>query len=250
LWISAATRSKSDFTSSQYHAHNLRVLVFSKTQIFVWITLSLQEKKALMNSTQLLHPSQLTPESHDSVLLALQSAAVSFNQQKSPIRPLHVRDFWFVIEDGQAWLDLFVEPLPAHTGPTPFPAPELAVSLDECLPLHHYLLESGALDGFDDNVGVRVGSLGIEPPLRTLAHFEAAKGHFVTLKTWTKRQGRDRFTSLLDDVKADVSTPSLLLREGTEVIEVPLSAVKFAQALLEKPKAAKANPPRKSKRGS
>lgn len=202
-----------------------------------------------MTTNTLLHPSQLTPELFSALLAGLQTACRSFNQKVNPTRPLHVRDFWFVIEDGQPYVDLFVEPEPGHSGATPFPAPEQAISLDECLPLHQFVLDSGALDAFDDEVGVRVGSLGIEPPLRTLEHFQSAKGYFVTLKTWTKRQGRDRFKMILDDVNSDVASPSLLLRDGTETIDVPLSAVKFAQALLEKPKAAKANAPRTSKRG-
>jgi ribosome maturation factor RimP len=202
-----------------------------------------------MSSFPLLHPSQLTPETFDKLLGALQNNCAVFNQTQDPLRPIHIRDFWFIIEDGQAVLDIFAEPWPGHSGPTPFPQPQEALSLDECLPLHQFLLESGALDDFSDEISVRIGSLGLEPPLRTVAHFEAAKGHPVTLKTWTKRQGRDRFKSILDDVKTNVDAPSLLLREGTEVIEVPLTAVKFAQALLENPKAAKANAPRKSKRG-
>jgi ribosome maturation factor RimP len=91
----------------------------------------------------------------------------------------------------------------------------------------------------------------MEPPLRTLEHFASAKGQVVTLKTWTKRQGRDRFTVYLDDVIADATSPSLRLKDGTEVFEIPLSAVKFAQALLSQPKSAKANAqkaPKESKR--
>lgn len=160
-----------------------------------------------------------------------------------------IRDFCFIIEDGQTCLDLYVEPQGILSSATPFPSPDQGLSLDECLPLHQFLLDSGALDAFDDETSVRVGSLGLEPPLRTLAHFESARGFFVTLKTWTKRQGRDRFTLLLDEVRMYDSAPTLLLKDGTTEIEVPLSAVKFAQALLEKPKAAKANAPRKSKRG-
>lgn len=202
-----------------------------------------------MTDGKLLHPSQLTAENFEALLIELQKTGETFNQTKFPKRPLHIRDLWFLIEDGQPVVDIFAEPFPGHAGTQPFPAPEDALSLDECLPLHQFLLETGALDAFNDDVGVRVGSLGMEPPLRTLSHFNSAKGYFVTLKTWTKRQGRDRFKMILDDVKSDVATPLLLLREGTETFEVPLSAVKFAQALLEKPKAAKANPPRKSKRG-
>lgn len=209
----------------------------------------MKDKKAFMSHTPLVHPNQLTPSSFAELLSHIQKACASFNNEKSPSRALHVRDFWFIIEDGQPWVDLFVEPFPGHAGITPFPAPEEALSLDECLPLHQFLLETGALDAFDDEIGVRVGSLGMEPPLRTVEHFVSAKGHFVTLKTWTKRQGRDRFKMLLEDVQSNVSDPLLLLREGTEILEVPLSAVKFAQALLEKPKAAKANAPRPSKRG-
>ena len=202
-----------------------------------------------MTDGKLLHPSQLTAETFEPLLSVLQKNCETFNQTKSPKRPLHIRDLWFLIEDGQPVVDIFAEPFPGHAGTQPFPAPEDALSLDECLPLHQFLLDTGALDAFSDDVGVRVGSLGMEPPLRTLSHFNSAKGYFVTLKTWTKRQGRDRFKMILDDVKSDVAAPLLLLQEGTETFEVPLSAVKFAQALLEKPKAAKANPPRKSKRG-
>jgi ribosome maturation factor RimP len=202
-----------------------------------------------MSTSQLLHPSQLSPENFEIILSALQRNCSVFNETRSPVRPLHIRDFWFVIEEGQTVLDIFAEPWPGHSGPTPFPDPQEALSLDECLPLHQFLLETGALDDFGDDISIRIGSLGLEPPLRTVAHFESAKGHPVTLKTWTKRQGRDRFNMILDDVKANVTAPSLLLREGTEVIEVPLTAVKFAQALFQNPKAAKANAPRKSKRG-
>ncbi|NBW81725.1 hypothetical protein EBR21_08220 [bacterium] len=202
-----------------------------------------------MTTPQFSHPSQLSPDLSGALLQSLQVACEKFNEGQAPARPLHIRDFWFVIEDGQSCLDLFVEPAPGHSGPGPFPEPDQAISLDECFPLHQFLMECGALDAFADSISVRVGSLGMEPPLRTVSHFESAKGHFVTLKTWTKRQGRDRFKMILDDVKADIADPTLLLREGTELTEIPLSAVKFAQALLEKPKAAKANAPRKSKRG-
>ncbi|NBO38888.1 hypothetical protein EBU99_09925 [bacterium] len=212
----------------------------------------LSQNIGLMNTSQLLHPSQLTPELYDELLSKLQSACSRYNANNAQIRALKIRDFWFLIEEGKALIDLFVEPEPGHSGTTPFPTPDQAVTLDECLPLHHFLLEDGCLDAFDDEVGVRVGSLGMEPPLRTLEHFQSAKGQVVSLKTWTKRQGRDRFVMFLDDVVADVASPSLRLREGTEVTEVPLSAVKFAQALLEQPKSAKANAPKApsgSKRG-
>jgi ribosome maturation factor RimP len=202
-----------------------------------------------MTSLSLLHPSQLTPDFHAKILLDLQNACQTFNQSFNPKRALQVRDFWFYIEDGQTVVDLFVEPLTNDSAAKPFPAPEEAVSLDECFPFHQFLLEDGVLDVFDDSVGVRVGSLGLEPPLRTVAHFKSAQSHLVTFKTWTKRQGRDRFTGSLDEIKVNDSAPSLVLREGTEVIEVPLSAVKFAQVLLEKPKAAQANAPKKSRRG-
>ena len=160
-----------------------------------------------------------------------------------------IRDFWFLIEDGSSLVDIFVEPAPGYTGSNPFPPPNEAVTLDECLKLHHFLLEDGCLDRFDDEVGVRVGSLGIEPPLRSLSHFQTARGQVVTLKTWTKRQGRDRFTVFLDDVITDDTSPMLRLKDGSETFELPLAAVKFAQALLEQPKSAKANAP-KAPRGS
>ncbi|MEN9529919.1 MAG: hypothetical protein RI932_1792 [Pseudomonadota bacterium] len=204
-----------------------------------------------MTSNTLLHPSQLTPELFEALLKQLQDACQRFNATSQPERSLMLRDFWFLVEDGQPMLDLFVEPAPGHQGDSPFPPPEQAVTLDECLPLHQFLLEDGCLDAFNDDVGVRVGSLGMEPPLRTLEHFASAKGQVVTLKTWTKRQGRDRFTVYLDDVIADATSPSLRLKDGTEVFEIPLSAVKFAQALLSQPKSAKANAqkaPKESKR--
>ena len=200
-----------------------------------------------MSISKLLHPSQLSPELFETLLKQIQEACMRFNNKQLPTRPLLVRDFWFLVEDGKSVVDLFVEPTPGHEGTTPFPAPEQAVTLDECLPLHHFLLEDGCLDSFDDEVGVRVGSLGMEPPLRTLEHFRSAKGQLVTLKTWTKRQGRDRFNLFLDDVLTDDTSPSLRLKDGTEFFEVPLAAVKFAQALLEQPKSAKANAPKPQK---
>lgn len=194
-----------------------------------------------MNLPKLLHPNQLTPELASSVLQSLQLACATFNTKAQPQRDLHIRDFAFVIEDGQSLLDIYVEPAPGHVGPSPFPPEQLALSLDECLPLHQFLLEEPCLALFDDAIGVRVGSLGIEPPLKTLEHFQSARGHLLTLKTWTKRQGRDRITMILDDVLNDNANPTLRLKDDSESIEVPLTAIKFAQALLSKPKSAKAN---------
>lgn len=200
-----------------------------------------------MNTPKVKHPNDLTPETTAHVLASTQEACSRFNKNTQPQRELHIRDVWFVIDEGNPTLDIFVEPLPGHIGPTPFPEPEQAVTLDECLPLHHFLLADGCLDLFDDNIGVRVGSLGIDPPLRTLEHFQTAVGQLISLKTWTKRTGRDRFTGTLSGIVAQSTHPSLRLMVGTEEIEVPLTAVKFAQALLEKPKSAKANAPKTQK---
>jgi ribosome maturation factor RimP len=200
-----------------------------------------------MNSTPFLHPNQLLPANHHEILGELQKACIRFNETMTPKRALHIRDFWFFVEDGQSLVDIFVEPYPGHTGTSPFPPPEDGVTLDECLPLHQFLLEDGCLNSFDDEVGVRVGSLGVEPPLRTLAHFQASIGQLVTLKTWTKRQGRDRFNMFLDDVTTSESSPALRLKDGSDLLELPLSAVKFAQALLSQPKSAKANAPKAPK---
>jgi hypothetical protein len=46
---------------------------------------------------------------------------------------------------------------------------------------------------------------------------------------------------ILDDVLNDNANPTLRLKEGTDAIDIPLSAIKFAQALLSQPKSAKAN---------
>ena len=200
-----------------------------------------------MTFAPLNHPNQLNPENFTLLLDELQKACLRFNTSQTPKRSLLIRDFWFLVEDGNTLVDIFVEPSPGHSGLTPFPPPEEAVSLDECLSLHQFLLEDGCLNHFDDEVGVRVGSLGIEPPLRSTSHFLSARGQLVTLKTWTKRQGRDRFTVFLDGVTANDTSPTLQLRDGSETFELPLSAVKFAQALIEQPKAAKANAPKTSK---
>jgi ribosome maturation factor RimP len=200
-----------------------------------------------MSTPKIKHPNELSPETSERLLQSAQEACTRYNKSTSPARELHIRDVWFVIDEGNPTLDLFVEPFPGHQGTSPFPEPEQAVTLDECLPLHHFLLEDGCLDTVDDNVGVRVGSLGIDPPLRTLAQFETAVGQLISLKTWTKRNGRDRFTGTLSGIVAHSTPPTLRLTIGTEETEVPLSAVKFAQALLEKPKSAKANAPKTQK---
>lgn len=200
-----------------------------------------------MKQTKIKHPNELSPEVAEQLLKSTQSACSRYNQEANPNRELHIRDIWFVIDEGRPTLDIFVEPSPGHSGTTPFPEPEQAVTLDECLPLHHFLLNDGCLDLLDDNIGLRVGSLGMEPPLRTLEHFQSAQGQLISLKTWTKRTGRDRFTGMLSGIIANTTHPSLRLMIGTEEIEVPLSAVKFAQALLEQPKSAKANAPKTQK---
>jgi ribosome maturation factor RimP len=200
-----------------------------------------------MNLAKIKHPNELSPETAERLLQNTQEACARYNKSASPPRELHIRDVWFVIDEGNPTLDLFVEPFPGHRGTSPFPDPEQAVTLDECLPLHHFLLADGCLDTIDDNVGVRVGSLGIDPPLRTLEQFESAIGQLISLKTWTKRNGRDRIAGTLSGIVAHSTPPTLRLMTGTEEIEVPLSAVKFAQALLEKPKSAKANAPKTPK---
>mgnify|MGYP003343604274 CR=1 FL=1 len=99
-----------------------------------------------MNLPKLLHPSQLTPELASTVLQALQAACLAYNHKSKPKRDLHIREFAFVIEDGQSLLDIYVEPAPGHSGPSPFPPEPQALSLDECLPLHLGLVHDLGLD--------------------------------------------------------------------------------------------------------
>ncbi len=200
-----------------------------------------------MNPMKIKHPNELSPETSELLLRHTQNACTRYNKSANPARELHIRDLWFIIDEGSPTLDIFVEPFPGHQGTSPFPEPDQAVTLDECLPLHHFLLSDGCLDSIDDSVGVRVGSLGIDPPLRTQEHFQSAVGQLISLKTWTKRTGRDRFTGTLSGIVAHNTPPTLRLMTGSEEIEVPLSAVKFAQALIEAPKSAKANAPKTQK---
>lgn len=205
---------------------------------------STEENEKRMTQDKVKHPNELSPEASSQLLNSTQEACLRFNEAVKPLRHLHIRDVWFIIDEGHPTLDIFVEPFPGHAGPTPFPEPNDAVTLDECLPLHHFLLSDGCLDLLDDSVGLRVGSLGIEPPLRTLSQFESAQGQLISLKTWTKRTGRDRFTGTLSGIVTNNTPPSLRLTNGSEEFEIPFSAVKFAQALLEQPKSAKANAPK------
>lgn len=109
------------------------------------------------------------------------------------------------------------------------------ISLDECMEVHRHFLDSDALDAFEDDIAVQIGSAGMEPPLREKADFDAAVGYPVELKTWTKQNGRDKFVMILKEVKDVEGSPTAVLAEGPHAYEIPLSNCKFVKALPEHP---------------
>lgn len=94
-------------------------------------------------------------------------------------------------------------------------------------------LVSRALDDADAVTGsytLEVSSPGLERPLRTPAHFAAAVGRDISVKTVSGYQGERRLTGRL--VAAEAEDFTLLADDGAEV-SVPYEAVSRARTVFD-----------------
>ena len=160
---------------------------------------------------------------------------------------LRIRDWWIFQEEGDTYLDIFLDKgIAAEVHHPNGCQSNTQITLDECSGFHHFLLETTALDPFTDSVHVRIGSPGGEPTLREASDYLPWKKCIVELQTWTKQDSRDRYVMLLEDVQANgqsVAFSALLsdeklsqgaevvLKEGSRTFLIPLAEVKIAQAL-------------------
>lgn len=200
-----------------------------------------------MESPSLSNPGQVTLEIHQEILSSLRAALAALHEkgvQNPGVASMRIREWSLIIDEGQLCLEIFLDkgypnPVPAapanrETVRSPIAA-ETRITLDECLEVHHWLLETPVLARFSDAVSVQVGSPGPEPALRDEQDFVASIGLMVAIQTWTKIENRDKFVMILDGVTRANESSVAVLKEGPHLFEVPLSSVKSAKAMPDHP---------------
>lgn len=188
-------------------------------------------------------PSQVSPGVHASVLESLRAsleALKTSGPRREEVLQIRVRDWRLTTDEGRPCLQIDLDkgypqapPLPPFsidTFPKPI-LPETRMSLDTCMEIHHWLLESKALDNFDDELCVQVGSPGPEPTLRECPDFCASVGLMVRVETQIPVSDRSKFTAKLTAVLGTEKSLILVLSEGSIDVEIPVLQIKSAHAL-------------------
>jgi ribosome maturation factor RimP len=111
------------------------------------------------------------------------------------------------------------------------PPADASVDLDDCLMIHHWLLESEAVSLIPDGTEIQVSSPGAEPFLRSVEDFVSSVGLILSVKCWEKQNGRDKFVMMLDAVNQDEGGEFILLKEGSHQPKLYLNQIAKAQAL-------------------
>ena len=191
-------------------------------------------------SGTLVSERQITPQVHASLLAALR-VGLAHLKERGVAQPgtaaLRVRDWWIEVDEGAPCLEIYLDKgyVDHPTHPNGMEA-ETRLLLDECAEFHSFLVdETDLLDVFSDSIHVRVGSPGGEPSLRDEVDFRALVGTAVELRTWTKRENRDRFVMLLHEVLSSPDGVIVVLKEGPHAFPIPLSDVRVAKALPHHP---------------
>jgi ribosome maturation factor RimP len=102
-------------------------------------------------------------------------------------------------------------------------AARFCVFIDHPTGVDHALCErvTGLLQNYLDRYTIDVSSPGIERPLRTRAHFEAAVGRRVTVRTAGEIGGRTRFRGEV----AEAGEERLSLRLDGGAVDIPYDAI-------------------------
>jgi ribosome maturation factor RimP len=97
------------------------------------------------------------------------------------------------------------------------------VYIDHERGVDHALCErvTNALRGYLDRYAIDVSSPGIERPVRTRAHFAAAAGKPVSLRTNEQLDGRKRFKGRV----VEAGDAAVLLEQSGEEIEIPYERI-------------------------
>lgn len=182
-------------------------------------------------------PAQLTPEWHREILFSLRRAVEEGRPRFAEARPgaeqIRVREWRFSQEGGALVVQIFLDKGPKSG----------EIDLDDCLLVHHWLFECGALDVFSDDLGFEISSAGTEPYLRDPEDFEPFLGKRVCVDTWAKQEGRGRYVMDLEAVERE-DGGRLVLKEGPHRFAVPFSNIKSAQGIFVSQKQGK-KPPKK-----
>lgn len=78
--------------------------------------------------------------------------------------------------------------------------------------------------GLNDRYAIEVWSPGPEPPLRTRAHFERARGHRVALRIDDDGKRRSR-----EGILEDVTPAGVVLATATGPLDVPFAVIRQAR---------------------
>jgi ribosome maturation factor RimP len=146
--------------------------------------LSLQSNKELF---LLQNPSDLTYESHQAVWGSLNDIMKDYQAQlPSSKRVLGLRirtwDFAFDEEEGVPVVDIFLDKDDLSQGLNE----TKVVTFKDCIGFHKYLLNTDFFDIFNDNIEIRIGSLGVPPILGRGKDYKPYVGQMIRVETWSK----------------------------------------------------------------
>ncbi len=192
---------------------------------------------------QLSHPNQVTAQVHGEILSELRQSLAGFSGRGS----VELRDWDFTIVEGVPTVQIFLDKGLKH----PSEGRMEGVLLDECAGIHHYLMENNAFSCFADELSFEVGSAGICPRLREMVDFACMVGCWVSVETWERIENRRKYVMILDGVDSDANSQNIRLREGDSRFSIPVSAVRRAEALLDRTETAGGSKraPKRSKKG-
>ncbi|WP_233231223.1 hypothetical protein [Silvanigrella aquatica] len=192
----------------------------------------------LANDTnKISDPRLLTKQLHTQILQGLRKALADLKEvgvENPGILKMRVRNWLFLYEEGEPVVDIILDKgysladVDARIVPR---QAETTLTFDECTEFHKYLLSTTALDIFEDEVNIRVGSPGSEPTLYDWEDYEASVGDVLKVETWERVEGRSKFTMVLAEICGNKEPKVIVLAEGAHRFEIPLEEIKAAFVL-------------------
>jgi len=131
-----------------------------------------------------------------------------------------VRDVVFRVEEDTPTLQIYLDAGEGGVGDLGLP-----VIIDDCSRFHHWLENHSLLNDIPSGIAVEVSSLGVEPPLRTLAHWEKCVGKVVRCLCWGERSSKE-IKGIL--VSVDSFNNEILLKVSEKEEKVSISNIRHA----------------------
>lgn len=177
-------------------------------------------------SILLSHPSQLDRDKQTHFLEELRKTLQNFLDQSTSEelgQNIRIRDWLFFTEEGHSVVDIILD---RRDGLKSKP-----LSFTECLAVHKHMINLDLFNIFSDDVEIRCGTPGSEPPLRDEDDFKKNQGQMVRVITWQPISGRHKFTMILLEFFVKEGNSGILLGEGSHKYQILLEEIREAFTL-------------------